>query len=79
MFVPQPGDCSLGEGLVLVTTQEGKLVEKVNDCVGKYNLKDGMSPADAVELLESISGLKDSDSALEMVETLHRIPLSIAA
>lgn len=79
MFIPQPGDCSLGEGYVLVTTQEGKLVEKANDCVGKHNLKDGMSPSDAVELLESTSGLEDSELALDVVETLHRIPLSIAA
>ena len=79
MFIPQPGDCSLGEGHVLVTTQEGKLVEKANDYVRKYNLNEGMSPSDAVELLESISGLKDPDLALHVVETLHRIPLSTAA
>lgn len=79
MFIPQPGDCSLGEGHVLVTTQEGNLVEKASDYVRKFRLNEGMSPSDAVGLLESISGLKDSELALHMVETLHRIPLSIAA
>ena len=79
MFIPQPGDRSLGEGNVLVTTQEGKLVEKANDYVRKYNLNEGMSPSDAVGLLESISGLEDPDLALHVVEALHRIPLSTAA
>ena len=79
MFIPQPGDQSLGEGHILVTTQEGKLVEKASDCVRKYRLNEGMSPSDAVGLLESISHLKDSELALHVVEKLHRIPLSIAA
>lgn len=63
----------------MVTTQEGKLVEKANDYVRRHNLNEGMSPSDAVGLLESISGLKDPDSALRVVKALHRIPLSIAA
>ena len=63
----------------MVTTQEGNLVEKASDYVRKFRLNEGMSPSDAVGLLESISGLKDSELALHMVETLHRIPLSIAA
>lgn len=81
MFIPQPQDCSLGEGHVLVTTKEGNLVEKANECVCKHNLKEGMSPGDAVELLESISGLKEEEkeSALHLVEILNKIPLSIAA
>lgn len=79
MFIPQPGDPNLGEGHVLVTTQEGELVEKASDYVRKYRLNEGMSPSDAVGLLESISGLKDPKLALNVVEALHRIPLSIAA
>ena len=55
-----------------MTTQEGKLVEKASDYVRKFRLNEGMSPSDAVGLLESISGLKDP-------EALHRIPLSTAA
>ena len=78
MFIPQPGDCSLGDGHVLVTTQDGELVEKASHYVRRHNLNEGMSQSDAVELLESISGLKDSDS-LYVVEVLHRIPLSTAA
>ena len=61
----------------MVTTQEGELVEKANDYVRIHNLNEGMSLSDAVELLESISGLKNPDSAL--LKALHRIPLSIAA
>lgn len=79
MFIPQPGDQSLGQGHILVTTQEGKLVEKASDYARKYRLNEGMSPSDAVGLLESISGLKDSELALHVVEALHRIPLSTAA
>ena len=79
VFIPQPGDCSLGDGHVLVTTQDGELVEKANDYVRRHNLKEGMSLSDAVELLESISGLKDPDLAPHVVEALHRIPLSTAA
>lgn len=79
MFIPQPGDQSLGQGHILVTTQEGKLVEKASDYARKYRLNEGMSPSDAVGLLESISGLKDPELALHVVEALHRIPLSTAA
>ena len=54
-------------------------MEKASDYARKYRLNEGMSPSDAVGLLESISGLKDSELALHVVEALHRIPLSTAA
>ena len=63
----------------MVTTQEGKLVEKANNYVRRHNLNEGMSQSDAVELLESISGLTLKDPDLALLEALHRIPLSIAA
>lgn len=76
-FWPQPGDESWGRGQILVTTQDGRLVERLNPAVGKMELNDGMAIEDAVALLETVSGLKD-DGAREVAMAVERAPLSVA-
>lgn len=76
-WLPQPGSKDWGRGNVLVTTQEGHLVEKSNRFVLEYTLNHGMSEWDAVTLLENLTGIRDDPKASELVNKLHRLPLAI--
>ena len=76
-FWPQPGDESWGRGQILVTTQDGRLVERLNPAVGRVELNDGMSIEDAVCLLERVSGVQE-EGAREVAMAVERVPLSVA-
>lgn len=78
-WLPQPGSEDWGEGNVLITTQDGKLVEEVNDFVAEYRLNHGMSEEDALALLQSLTGKKEDAKARELVSKLYRLPLGILA
>ena len=76
-FCPHPGDESWGRGHVLITTRDGRLVERSNPAVGTLELNDGLHLDDAVSLLERVSGVK-GEGAEEVVIALERVPLSVA-
>ena len=75
-FWPQPGDESWGKGCVLVTSRDRRLVERSSPFVRELFLSQGMSEADAVSLLEKVSGIK-GEGAAELVNLLDRVPLSV--
>ncbi len=74
---PQPGDEGWGKGYVLVTTRDRRLVERSCPSATELYLSEGMGTQDAVALLEKVSGLR-GDGAMEVVNTLEMVPLSIA-
>ncbi len=74
---PQPGDEGWGKGYVLVTTHDRRLVERSCPSATELYLSEGMGTQDAVALLEKVSGLR-GDGAVEVVNTLEMVPLSIA-
>lgn len=76
-FWPQPGDESWGKGCVLVTSQDRRLVERSCLFARELFLSQGMSEADAVSLLEKVSGTK-GEGAAELVNILDFVPLSVA-
>ena len=78
-WLPQPGSEDWGVGNVIVTTQDGRLVEEANDFVAEYRLNHGMSEEDALALLQSLTGKRDDTKAKELVNKLHRLPLGILA
>ena len=77
-WFPQPGSDDWGKGYVLVTIQDGQLVEKTNDFVMEYHLNDGMSEQDAISFIQRLTGKKDDTKARELVNKLHRLPLGIS-
>lgn len=68
-----------GEGNVIVTTQDGRLVPKANDFVAEYRLKHGMSEQDAMTFLQSLTGKSDDTMAKNLIDKLYRLPLGISA
>ncbi len=74
---PQPGDEGWGKGCVLVTTHDRRLVERPCPSASELYLSEGMDTKDAVALLEKVSGVK-GDGASEVVNSLDKVPLSIA-
>ena len=83
-FWPQPGDRNFGSGLVIVTTQNPKLLAKEG---GDYSLKKveigKMTNKDAVKLLANKSGIPltgaDKNSAEDLaVKVLKCVPQDIA-
>ena len=76
-FWPQAGDESWGKGNVLITTHDRSLVERPSPSASELFLSEGMSEADAISLLEKVSGHK-GEGAAEVVNSLDKVPLSIA-
>lgn len=76
-FWPQAGDDNWGNGYVLVTTNDRRLVERSSPFVSELFLRGGMSEQDTVALLNSVSGLNEEGS-LEVVNALNGAPLSVA-
>ena len=76
-FWPQAGDDNWGNGYVLVTTHDRRLVERSSPFASELFLQDGMSERDAVALLETVSG-RSGEGAMEVVNALDRAPLSVA-
>ena len=66
-------------GNVIVTTQDGRVVEEANDFVAEYRLNHGMSEEDALAFLQSLTGKRDDTKARELIDKLHRLPLGILA
>ena len=77
-WLPEPGSEDWGEGNVIVTTQDGRLVPKANDFVAEYRLNHGMSEEDALAVLQSVTGKEEDAKARELVNKLYRLPFGIS-
>ena len=78
-FLPTPEENSpWGEGLVLVTTQDSKLVPRSHAYAKVVDLDKGMEKRDAKKLLSAISGLEADEDAIKVAQLLGFYPLSLA-
>ena len=78
-FWPTPEENSpWGEGLVLVTTQDSKLVPRSHAYAKVVDLDKGMEKRGAKKLLSAISGMEADEDAIEVAQLLGFYPLSLA-
>ena len=78
-FLPQTGTEEWGHGQVLITTQDSSAVPLNAPHTYHESFSRGMQLADAVELLEKISQISDSDQTEQVARILDYQPLALAA
>lgn len=74
---PHPGSENWGKGLVVVTTNDDRIIQHHNDCAELMELQP-MSEDDATALLNSVSGCYGED-AKDIVNSKYvgRVPIEI--
>jgi len=77
LSLPHPGDKNWGEGRILVTTRDQRVIPYHNCYAENYSLRP-MSEEDAVSLLHKVSGLEE-EGADEVVNSHYvgKIPLDV--
>ena len=78
-YLPQTASEEWGHGQVLITTQDTSAIPTNAPHTYHESLSGGMQPGDAVELLNRVSEMSNSEKAKTVADALDYQPLSLAA
>ena len=78
-YLPQTASEECGHGQVLITTQDTSAIPTNAPHTYHQSLSEGMQPEDAVELLNQVSEMPNSEEAKTVADALDYQPLSLAA